>query len=102
MPFGFQQRILNRFVYFFTLTSSFKDQAIEQTRTAAQPKLALSRLQQISLPIPPQNEQEQVISKFDDLAGMIRQTEAIYQRKLAALSELKQSLLQKAFAGELT
>ena len=33
----FNKGILNRFVYFFTLTSSFKDQAIEQTRTAAQP-----------------------------------------------------------------
>lgn len=98
----FNKGVLNRFVYYFTLTSSFKEQAIEQTRTAAQPKLALSRLQQISLPIPAQNEQEQIISKFDDLAGMIRQTEAIYQTKLAALTELKQSLLQKAFAGELT
>ena len=28
--------------------------------------------------------------------------EAIYQQKLAALAELKQSLLQKAFTGELT
>lgn len=98
----FNKGVLNRFVYYFTLTSSFKEQAIEQTRTAAQPKLALSRLQQISLPIPPQNEQEQVISKFDDLAGMIRQTEAIEQRKLAALTELKRSLLHTAFAGELT
>jgi type I restriction enzyme S subunit len=28
--------------------------------------------------------------------------ESIYQQKLTALTELKQSLLQKAFSGELT
>ena len=98
----FNKGVSNRFVYYFTLTSSFKNQAIEQTRTAAQPKLALSRLQQICLPIPPQDAQEKLIATFDDLAGMVRQMEAIYQRKLTALIELKQSLLQKAFAGELT
>ena len=94
--------VVNRFVYFFTLTTSFKEQAIEQTRTAAQPKLALSRLQQISLPIPSKNTQEQLIEKFSDLADRVRQVEGIYEQKLTALSELKQSLLQKAFAGELS
>lgn len=98
----FNKGAVNRFVYYFTLTSSFKEQAIEQTRTAAQPKLALSRLQQISLPLPPESEQEQITAKFDYLAGMVRQVEATYQRKIANLTELKQSLLQKAFAGELT
>ncbi len=31
-----------------------------------------------------------------------RRLETIYQRKLAALAELKQSILEKAFSGELT
>jgi type I restriction enzyme S subunit len=33
--------------------------------------------------------------------GAIRRLESIYQQKLIALAELKQSLLQKAFSGEL-
>ena len=31
-----------------------------------------------------------------------KRLEAIYQQKLDSLAELKQSILQKAFAGELT
>jgi type I restriction enzyme S subunit len=41
----------------------------------------------------------------DDLKLLSEETqrlESIYQQKLAALAELKQSILQKAFAGELT
>ncbi len=43
-----------------------------------------------------------VVEYLMKLSRETQQLEAIYQQKLAALAELKQSLLQKAFAGELT
>ena len=39
------------YFYFFTTSSSFEKQAIAQTRTTAQPKLALGRLEAVELPI---------------------------------------------------
>jgi type I restriction enzyme S subunit len=36
------------------------------------------------------------------LSDRIRMLESIYQQKLEALAELKQSILQKAFTGDLT
>jgi type I restriction enzyme S subunit len=36
------------------------------------------------------------------LSTETQRLEAIYRQKLAALNELKQSILQKAFTGELT
>ena len=47
-------------------------------------------------------EQEVVVDKIDDLLSETKRLESIYQRKLDSLSALKQSLLQKAFSGELT
>ena len=47
-------------------------------------------------------DQETIVEKLDTLSNETRHLEAIYQRKLDALAELKQSLLQRAFAGELT
>jgi len=41
------------------------------------------------------------VEKLDSLSEETKRLEAIYQRKLDALAELKQSLLQRAFAGEL-
>ncbi|MFO8154941.1 MAG: restriction endonuclease subunit S [Thiohalospira sp.] len=79
-----------------------RERAQKNTRIAAQPKLALERLKTITLPIPPRELQEQMVNEFDGLLAEVRRLESIQHQKLNALSELKQSLLQKAFSGELT
>ena len=48
----FHPGVSNSFVYFFTQTKDFVEQAGLNTRTAAQPKLTLSRLSTIRLGIP--------------------------------------------------
>lgn len=98
----FGEDIHNRYMYFFTRTESFRDQALKNTRTAAQPKLALERLRTIRVGLPIMEEQHELVRKFDDIWAQTIELEAIYQKKLTALAELKQSLLQKAFSGELT
>ena len=45
---------------------------------------------------------EKFVLQFDELRYETQRLEAIYRQKLAALTELKQSILQKAFTGELT
>lgn len=47
-------------------------------------------------------EQVAVADRLNRLLSENRKLESIYQQKLIALAELKQSLLQKAFTGELT
>ena len=49
----------------------------------------------------PTHTQQAIVEKLDALSEETKRLEAIYERKQAALTELKQSLLQKAFAGEL-
>lgn len=98
----FKQDFSNRFVYYFTQTSDFIEQTIVNTRTAAQPKLALSRLSTIRLGFPNFAEQERLADSFDRLREETQRLESVYRQKLACLAELKQAILQKAFAGELT
>ncbi len=47
-------------------------------------------------------EQEEIVKQLKKLQKYKKQLEKIYQRKLEALAELKQSILQKAFTGQLT
>ncbi len=98
----FKESINNEYVYFFTLTADFQDQAGLNTRTAAQPKLALERLKTISVPIVPLVEQVEMASKLRSMREQTQQAEYHYRAKLADLDALRQALLQKAFAGELT
>jgi type I restriction enzyme S subunit len=46
-------------------------------------------------------EQQTIVAKLESLSEEIRRLESIYQRKLAALEELKKSMLHLAFNGEL-
>ena len=58
-------------------------------------------LSALTVPKPPIPTQQAIVEKLDALSEETKALEAIYERKQSALAELKQSLLQKAFAGEL-
>lgn len=97
----FREGVNNRYVYYFTTTRDFIEQVGVNTRTAAQPKLALSRLATIRLSLPSIDKQISLATGFDRLREETNRLESLYTRKLAALDELKQSLLRQAFSGQL-
>jgi len=63
---------------------------INQTKLAALP-----------LSLPSLTEQKKIVAKLEALTAETQGLEGIYQKKLAALSELKNSLLHEAFTGNL-
>jgi type I restriction enzyme S subunit len=46
-------------------------------------------------------EQKEVVNKLDNLSKQTKKLQKLYQQKLENLQELKKSLLDKAFKGEL-
>ena len=68
---------------------------------AAQPDIThkIFKIQQID--IPPLKEQELIVKKIDALSKETKKLEAIYTQKIADLEEMKKSVLQKAFSGQL-
>jgi type I restriction enzyme S subunit len=67
----------------------------------AQPKLNQTMLNKIPIPYPTLVEQKSIVNKIEMLSIETQKLEAIYQQKLNDLEELKKSILQKAFNGEL-
>ena len=55
----------------------------------------------MEIALPSLAEQEQIVSTMDSLRDDTQRLESLYQRKLAALDELKKSLLRQAFSGQL-
>ena len=53
------------------------------------------------IPLPPIAEQQSIVQKLDALSSETKKLEAIYRKKLEDLEELKKSILQKAFCGQL-
>lgn len=92
-----QNNISNKFMYFFTLSNMFKTQIQISTKIVAQPKLAITRLKQIEIPLPPLKEQERIVGILDESFAKIDESIKILEQDLLNLDELMQSALQKAF-----
>ena len=100
---NFIENIENELYWYFTKTKYYWEQANSLTSGAAQPHFNGAALKQVIFPYPKStNGQKEIINKFKVLAIETKKLETIYQQKLNDLEELKKSILQKAFNGELT
>ncbi len=71
-------------------------------RQAAQPVISNSSLKDVLLNFPSSlDEQKEIVSQFDQLSAQTELLQQKYQQKLTNLEELKKSILEKAFKGEL-
>lgn len=61
-----------------------------------------SKLKEYPINVPGIEEQKEISSRFRALEIEVKKVEKIYREKLSSLDELKNSILQKAFSGELT
>ncbi len=60
-----------------------------------------TKLKTYPIPLPSLKEQQAIVHKLDALRIETQKLESIYQKKILLLEELKKSILQKAFNGEL-
>ncbi|MEA2117645.1 restriction endonuclease subunit S, partial [Halovibrio sp. HP20-50] len=82
-----------------------KINASENTLSAAAHgtlKINSEELKNLLIPLPPLGVQKEIVSKFIDISESTKRLVAVSKLKISALLELKQSLLLKAFSGELT
>ncbi|AHL77321.1 hypothetical protein CH92_20455 [Stutzerimonas stutzeri] len=94
----FEDMATQRFVEFYLENIKLD----EYITGAAQPKLNQKALNSIPIPIPDSvADQMLVVITLEQVAAETQRLESIYQKKLTALDELKQSLLHQAFSGQL-
>jgi type I restriction enzyme, S subunit len=79
-----------------------KPEVLSLRRGVRQKNLSLQKIKDIVLVTPELEEQQRVVQELASVKKETQYLEIIYTKKLAALNELKQSILQKAFTGELT
>ena len=66
-----------------------------------QPALNKSRVQDIVLPLPPLAEQRRIVAEVERRLSVIQQAEAAVEASLQRAERLRQSILKRAFSGEL-
>ena len=98
------QNILNSTFLKYMLMSQPIQQRIHDKGTGATcTGIKASLLKKIPITYPSDmNEQVEYVDALDSLTDKVKLLESIYIQKLSALDNLKKSILQKAFSGELT
>lgn len=92
-----EKQVLNDYLYVFY---EFCDWQPSKGATIA--RLYNSNLTSIKISFPKSlKEQQTIVSKLDALREQTKKLEAVYEKKLRDLEELKKSVLSKAFSGEL-
>ena len=65
-------------------------------------KIDMDQLKGLEIMLPSAEKQAIIVAKINELLASVDELGSRYQAKLESLEELKKSLLQKAFSGELT
>ena len=83
------------------LLQSFKVRIQALGKGSAQANINLGTFENELFPFPPVAEQKEIVDKLNQLFNECERLENVFLRKIDDLEELKKSILQKAFAGEL-
>lgn len=85
----------------YSLSSAYLRAIQAATTGTTRDRISRSNLGRVPMPTPPLSEQRRIVEELSAVEADVRRLESIYARKLAGLDELKKSLLQRAFSGEL-
>lgn len=98
----FTEEVLPQYLCHFLKSSHIRRELVDGGNGANIRSLnqgALSKLR-INFPVA-LSEQEKIVEQLETMQSETQHLESLYQRKIAALDELKLSLLQQAFSGQL-
>jgi len=96
-------KLYNRFLYYLFQSKPFQEELLAYANEGStRAYIGITKQQKLRIRYPSLYEQKQCVAVLDAAISQSRNLEVIYRQKRLALAELKQSILHKAFAGELT
>lgn len=103
LRFTFQGRVIPHWILYSLRSAQGRDQ-IEELATGNQPamkNISQDKIKQINVNLPPLREQQEIIRRVEKLFILADSLEAKYRKAMKRVEKLEQSILAKAFRGEL-
>ncbi len=92
----------NKFLLYAFQSSDIQRQIKKLASGSTVQHMRVPDTKNLEISVPSLLEQTQIVSQLVMLKEKVQRLESIYKQKITALAELKQSILQKAFTGQLT
>lgn len=89
------------YLLYYLLSRSFLDKLYKTAHGTRQANLSTDSIKAIKFGVPDIFRQKEIVKKLDLLSEQTKKLEENYKQKLLLLDELKKSVLQKAFGGNL-
>jgi type I restriction enzyme S subunit len=99
--FNMKENVDKNYIKYVLSSPYFLLYAHKEATGATIKNVSLKTMREFIVPLPSLKEQQSIVQKLDALSLETKRLEAIYQQKINDLEELKKSVLQKAFSGEL-
>ncbi len=94
--------INQKYLYYFLCTNIVVNYVQIKVNTLMQPNLSINDLRNLLVPCPSLKVQQSIVDVLRSLSQKTKKLVSNYEDKLTDLEELKQSIIQKSFNGELT
>ncbi len=96
-------RMMTEFLYFQMRSPTLRKEIMGRAQGAnpTMKKISNSSVKTLPIAVPSIANQQAIVETLNDLTDQTQHLSSLYQQKLAALDELKKSILHKAFSGEL-
>jgi len=91
-----------KYILYYLKSPLANEYVSNSSKGSAQRFIGLGKLRDFPIPFVPLEKQKEISFQIDQLKSQTQTLESNYQQELDALDELKKSILQKAFNGELT
>jgi len=96
-----KSKLENSFLFHLLKSNRFMNYLIGVQTGIGVPHISGQQILDFTFNKPPLKTQQAIVQKLDALSAETKKLESIYQQKINDLEELKKSVLQKAFSGEL-
>lgn len=74
----------------------------KMSKATSQPAFGIKKVREMPVPLPPLEEQNEIVAEVEHRLSVIDELEAIVEANLSRTDGLRQSVLQQAFSGRLT
>ncbi|WP_319578340.1 restriction endonuclease subunit S [uncultured Methanospirillum sp.] len=98
----FNQNIYNKYLFWLLRSHSIQTQSHKKKRSIGVPDLGLRDIRSFSIPLPPLNEQNRIVSKIEELFTQLDAGIASLQEVQDKLFQYRKAVLKHAFEGKLT
>ncbi|WP_028129694.1 restriction endonuclease subunit S [Selenomonas sp. AE3005] len=94
--------VTQKMLLWYLTCNNAQNQMIGATISTTQPKLALFRIENISVPLPPCNEQYRIVARIESLFAKLDEAKEKIQEVLDGADLRRAAILHQAFTGKLT